>query len=151
MPREKVPYGGICGQAQKQKEMSVKLEKKLESINGVPGDAAHNVQIVASGDVTIANDEPNHKITVGAEWPVGAVFTSVGTTGTAYQFVNGGETLIGESKYTLSDGTEVSGINTLYEGSEVLPDGAEIPKPSGSWRRVIVQNVAEVSNFEKVN
>lgn len=63
MPREKVPYGAAeCGRAQKEKEIEVKLEKKLETVNNVSGDAAHNLVISGSKGVTVKTDEARHKI-----------------------------------------------------------------------------------------
>ncbi len=62
MPREKVPYGGICGQAQKQKEMDVQLNKKLETVNGVSGDAAHDLKIIGEGNIKITNNESKNQI-----------------------------------------------------------------------------------------
>lgn len=85
MPRQGVPYGGICSLKERIAEIWDKLGEKLHSINGVEGDGAGDVKLV-SGDaaVVINNDRIGHKIEVGldkSKLPSDAVQSVNGQTG----------------------------------------------------------------------
>lgn len=44
--------------------MDIQLNKKLETINGVSGDAAHDLKIIGEGNIEIANNESKNQIMV---------------------------------------------------------------------------------------
>ncbi len=44
--------------------MDIQLNKKLETINGVSGDAAHDLKIIGEGNIEIANNESKNQIVV---------------------------------------------------------------------------------------
>ena len=68
MPREGVPYpgGAICRLKCELKNLWQAVGAKLHSINGVPGDGAGNVKILAGSNVTIANDAAHNEITISS-------------------------------------------------------------------------------------
>lgn len=133
MPREKVPYGAAeCGRAQKDKEIEVKLEKKLETVNNVSGDAAHNLQITGSKGVTVKTDEARHKIALEVDTSElgDVVHTDRSET------VTGAKTFAGDQVFTGSVGmsgtVNVTGAVTANNSKNVIKAASHTEVLTGS-------------------
>ena len=88
MPREDVPYptSAICSIRERIAELRDELDQLLKTVNGVAGDANHDIKLV-SGDpaIVINNDQAQHEIEIAldsSQLPAATVSSVNGQVGT---------------------------------------------------------------------